>query len=470
MNAGFLAAVPFMFTTVHLAETVILGVTAFVFGAVLGSWLNVCIHRFPRHESVYDGWKSLWYPPSICPKCTTPVNWSDNIPLVSWLLLRGRCRACRAVIPFRYFLVELLTALLFVATVLCELPAYGHFPTVLDHPFSPASIWPLGSNNSPLWLDPRGMILARLILHLLLILALVAATFIDFDLLIIPDSVTLPLMATAVLAHTILGCVFIVPVWFHDPGSVSFAEAYSLVMGQPFRPEEWPGWVSAWFTANGLPDWIRQHPHLHGFVHGVAGIVVGGGIVWGVRAVGYWTLRREAMGFGDVVLLAMIGSVLGWQAALLVFVLAPFCALIVAAISWFLSGDREIPFGPYLSLATLIVMFAFQGVWRSFAGVFALSPVLPILVPAALLSLAIPLLIVKRVQRHFGWDIEPAPPGEWLSGDQLAYLAGECSDPEQGKWRVENTWPGVRSGRGQLAVDSWRNPKSPFMLQRFQKR
>lgn len=79
----------------------------FVFGAVIGSFLNVLIHRLPREESIV-------FPNSACPSCQTPIKPYDNIPILSWLILRGRCRKCRLSISFRYPLVELLTGLLFL--------------------------------------------------------------------------------------------------------------------------------------------------------------------------------------------------------------------------------------------------------------------------------------------------------------------------------------------------------------------
>ncbi len=86
----------------------IIYVFVFCFGAVVGSFLNVCIYRLPRGESIV-------FPASHCPGCRRPIPWYLNIPFVSYLVLRGRCAYCKAKISFRYFAVEGLTALMFVA-------------------------------------------------------------------------------------------------------------------------------------------------------------------------------------------------------------------------------------------------------------------------------------------------------------------------------------------------------------------
>jgi leader peptidase (prepilin peptidase) / N-methyltransferase len=91
--------------------TVVVVVLAFIGGAAIGSFLNVVITRVPKHESVVR-------PPSHCPSCGTPVAPRDNIPVVSWLVLRGRCRTCGWHIPIRYWLVEVVVAVLFAAIAL----------------------------------------------------------------------------------------------------------------------------------------------------------------------------------------------------------------------------------------------------------------------------------------------------------------------------------------------------------------
>jgi leader peptidase (prepilin peptidase)/N-methyltransferase len=86
----------------------LVAITIFVFGLLFGSFLNVCIHRLPQHLSVV-------HPGSACPKCNTPIRFFDNVPVLSWVVLRGHCRHCKAAISARYIAVEVLTGLLFVA-------------------------------------------------------------------------------------------------------------------------------------------------------------------------------------------------------------------------------------------------------------------------------------------------------------------------------------------------------------------
>jgi leader peptidase (prepilin peptidase) / N-methyltransferase len=289
---------------------VFLGFGVFVVGSVVGSFLNVCIYRIPWQKSV------IW-PGSRCPRCFGTIAPSDNVPILGWLALRGECRACGLPISMRYPLIEALVGLLFVGLyvvdVLCaDRGGWDQIPTST---------------------------LAMLAYHALLTALLVAATFIDYDLYIIPDQVTVPGMVLGILIGAV--CPEIRPL----PGATS---------------SHWEGlWV------------------------GVFGLLVGAGLTAGFRTFFSTLLRREAMGFGDVTLMAMIGAFLGWQAAVLTFFIAPFFGLAHALfkLTTYLqkrlrgaqlsSADREIPFGPYLSMAAVGLMLTWNWLWPFWAkGLF----------------------------------------------------------------------------------------------------
>jgi leader peptidase (prepilin peptidase)/N-methyltransferase len=126
-------------------------------GVVLGSFLNVVIYRLPRSQS-------LVRPGSRCPSCGTPIRWYDNIPVISWLVLRGRCRACEVRIPIRYPLVEAITGIAFAL-------AFWRFGLT----------WPL-------------------LVAWAFIVAMVAVAFIDYDHMIIPNKIVLPGAVTGLMA------------------------------------------------------------------------------------------------------------------------------------------------------------------------------------------------------------------------------------------------------------------------------
>ncbi len=233
---------------------------AFVTGAVLGSFLNVCIRRVPAGESVV-------YPPSHCPGCGARIRSRDNVPHVSYALLRGRCRSCRAAISLRYPLVEALTGVVFV---------------ILLSRFGLSSAF---------------------VINAAFFAALIVVSFIDLDHQIIPDVISLPGIAIG-LALSVCG----------------------------------------------------QGPRL---VDSLVGVLIGGGILYGV-AVGYHALTgREGMGGGDIKLLAMIGAFLGWQGVLVTLIVGSFAGAAVgsALIVIQKTGARvPIPFGPFLALGAVCAL------------------------------------------------------------------------------------------------------------------
>jgi leader peptidase (prepilin peptidase)/N-methyltransferase len=149
-------------------------VVFFVFGSLVGSFLNVCIHRMPLGLSVVS-------PPSHCPHCKYSIPWFLNVPLVTWLWLRGKCAHCGAPISPRYFLVELITGLLFLAS------------------------WLHAGRQSP-WL---------VLVYCLVLAGFIVATFIDFEHYIIPDELTIGGMVVGAL------CSFAVPAVQRAPNAAT---------------------------------------------------------------------------------------------------------------------------------------------------------------------------------------------------------------------------------------------------------
>jgi leader peptidase (prepilin peptidase)/N-methyltransferase len=409
-------------------------ITLFVFGAVVGSFLNVCIYRIPQHERLWDQLRGLNHPPSSCPYCKKRIWAIDNIPILGWLLLAGRCRFCRHSISIRYALIEFFNGLLWVLLYLAIVPVERFAKVETSALYS--SLGVLGqqglSFQAHVWL-----VNAEYIYFLILAEALLVATFIDFDLMIIPDGVTVPGMIAGVIGAVILGTPTLWPAWFFSQQALSGLE--------PVLPK-WLHWI-LYLPAN-LP-WLTAHPHWHGLIASLLGLVVGGGAVWFVRIVGHWVFEREAMGFGDVILMAMIGSFLGWQASLIVFLaVAPFCALVAAAITFTFRLNREIPYGPYLSIGALIVMVFWNRFFSRFDYLFSHGPLFPVEFLLMGMLFASGLVLMRYVKQRLGFQDEPNIVEEWTSADQLSFF--------DSKKQYDAPWPGISSGQGTSHTNRWR--------------
>lgn len=427
----------------------------FVLGSVFGSFLNVCIYRIPQHERLREQLRGLVDPPSRCPRCGHRIPRSDNVPIFGWIRVGGRCRFCGKPISIRYPLIELFNGLLFAVVYWFEIPA--EWGSTLRESSVYAALGPGGFADS-LWLGPTAVLHWRYAYHMLLLEALVVASFIDLDRRIIPDGSTLPALAVAILGGWAIGQVYIVPLWFQDPSMMAQLQLVA------------PQWLEPLFSGPRIPAWIGEHPHLHGLAVSLAGLVVGGGMVWAVRSIGFWVLKQEAMGFGDVILMATIGSFLGWQLAVVVFFFAPMCALVVVAVSWLFRRQREIPYGPYLSLAALLLLLAFQPIWTVAERIFDLGPLLPFVALLMAAMLALSLQATQLAKRLLGIPLyEEEWVEEWTSADQLAHFAGENVDAQQGRWRLQE-WQGKAAGRGTAFEENWRRGSctdTGARLQRF---
>ncbi len=434
----------------------------FLYGAVLGSFLTVCVHRLPRHENVFAAWRTLWDKPSHCDRCQKRLFVRDNVPIFGWLWLGGRCRFCKRRIPPRYPLIELANGLLFVLVYVLEVPltrSSAMTTSCLTSTFGPSFV-ELGSGtlfNNPFGLSPAAMFQWRYVYHVVLVEALLVASLIDWDLMIIPDSVTLPPMLTGVLGATLFGKFWLVPVWFQDPIMVRSSFAWLTV-----------DWKSNWV----VPEWISQHPHWHGLATSLAGLFVGGGIVWAVRIIGQLALRREAMGFGDVVLMAMVGSFVGWQPVVVAFFVAPILALATLVLTRVLRFDHEIPYGPYLSVGTLGVVLGWKWIWPFAERYFSQWPLLILMALVMAAALFPALYLFRFIKRVFGIPLYPDDDesyDEWTAADQLFHFSGETVDRQQGHWRTKS-WPGDAAARGQSHVKLWQRPNHSCWQQQWTRR
>lgn len=139
-----------------------------------------------------------------------------------------------------------------------------------------------------------------------------------------------------------------------------------------------------------------------GLLSSLVGMVVGGGIVWGVRIVGSLVLGREAMGFGDVTLMMMIGAFVGWQPCLAIFFLAPFAGLVLGLLNLLLRSDHEIPYGPFLCAATAVVVVRWADLWPQMELVFAAGWLVPAVLVVCLVLLGVLLALLQLLKRLFG--------------------------------------------------------------------
>ncbi len=414
----------------------------FALGATIGSFLNVCILRIPDKETLGDQIRALFHPPSRCPRCFSRIRAIDNIPIFGWLKLKGKCRNCQKKISFRYPAIELFNGILFVLAYWFIVPESGRL--VDSCLFTPSGIGITGGQPNGQWWSVEVYSIFRFAWYMVLIEALVVATFIDFDLMIIPEASTFPATLVGITGAFVAGSFWLVPLWFQSPGHL-----------QPLI-QMFPSWIAKYIPGTTATGWIAFYPHLHAMGNSLAGMVAGWCIIQVVRGLGSWALKREAMGLGDAYLMAMIGAFMGWQAVVVVFFLAPLCALVVVATVFLFRRDSEIPYGPYISLATLLLILGWRDIWPRVEGVFALGPLLPVLFVVMAVMLVVILFFMQIVKRLLGIPLYfDEYEGEWTSADQLTYLQGENVDHQQGRWR-NDCWPGMQSGRGTSYNDQWR--------------
>ena len=234
----------------------------FIFGLCIGSFMNVCIYRLPLSKSIANP------PRSMCPSCDSLIRFYDNIPVISYLWLKGRCRHCNAPISIRYMLVEVITGI-------AALSVFLKFGLTLE-----------------------GLV------YFIFISTLLVITFIDIDHKIIPNVITFPGIPMGLVA--------------------SFA----------------------------LPTLA--------FKDSALGLLVGGGSLWFIAWAYHLITHKEGMGGGDIKLLAMIGTIVGWQGVILtIFISSAVGTLVGMTVILFKGKNMKfaVPFGPFLSIGAITYIF-----------------------------------------------------------------------------------------------------------------
>lgn len=245
----------------------------FIIGAIVGSFMNVCIYRLPKGESIVR-------PRSHCTSCAKTIAWYDNIPVLSFLILGGKCRFCKEKISLKYPIVEILSG------IMCALLFLRFGPT------------------------------PKFFIFWYFVSALIVVSFIDLSIMEIPDVI-----------------------------SVS-----GIVLGL--------------FVATLYPPLMGATTNVSSFLNSFLGIIVGGASIYALGFIGEFIFKKEAMGGGDIKLLAMIGAFLGWKLVLLTFFLAPFFGSIVGITLKIKKGKEIMPYGPHLSLAALVALFWGESIIR----------------------------------------------------------------------------------------------------------
>lgn len=214
-------------------------------------------------------------------------------------------------------------------------------------------------------------VLYRVIFHCGLILFLVLGTVIDLDCYLLPDQITFPGMIWGVGAAVFIADAQIAHLW------VDWGQAIPQLTG-PY-----------------IPAWYDQHRVWHALAWSTAGLLTGGVFTAIVRSISSRILGQEAMGFGDVTLMAMIGSVIGWQAVLATFALAPLTGLLIAVLGYFLFGKTYLPYGPCLAAAAILVLFAWSWIWGQTRLFFSDPIAIAIILGVALAALVILLGLIR---------------------------------------------------------------------------
>jgi leader peptidase (prepilin peptidase)/N-methyltransferase len=426
----FIIAIPFEVRLIVL----------FVAGCALGSLCNWAIYRLAYCQRSISPWSAL--PPEGAAK-VRPRRWTDRIPVFGWLGLAREEKLHGRGFWIRPMLVELITGALMAGLYWWETDHLGLLTPALRQLYAAAG-------QAALRADIDYVVHVEYLAHAIVLLFMIVASLIDADEKTIPDLVTIPGTLVGLALITALPAAM-------PPQEIALAAPLGALWIEPLTlasPNDWPPalagapslnsllialgcywlWCFAllprvWRTRHGMKRacaiftarlvrepftrfvvglatlgtvgiaavWYdaRAAEHWQGLLTALVGLAAGGGIVWAVRIVGKLALKREAMGFGDVTLMAMIGSYVGWQPSLFIFFLAPFAGLLLGIVQWLTHREHELPYGPFLCLATLFVLMYWAPLWTWAGPLFAIGW----LVPAALVACMALMLLLLTAMR-----------------------------------------------------------------------
>ncbi|MBN1555200.1 MAG: prepilin peptidase [Phycisphaerae bacterium] len=363
------------------------------FGACIGSFLNVVIWRLPRGLSIV-------FPGSHCPCCGRRIRWFDNVPIFSWLWLRGRCRFCRVGISPRYLCIEAFTAILLVGMYV----AYYVFPMRAGMGRF-AETWPVFLSHATLLcgllacsaIDLESYHVPLEVCWLISLVGLAAATYYPSNQLL--PEVSQPTAAACLgaavglaISNVLMHYGFLQPSFldaemhprFDKEGDLGESPAIQHRVAMTARNGVQPrvemlrevlflapavlgavggywlvtkcaGVGGAWSSLFALADG-RVGMHLNGLFGAVFGYLIGGLWIWGMRIFGTFLFGREAMGLGDAHLMAAAGAAAGWKVPTMAFFLAPIFGLLWAMYLLARRGQRELPYGPWLSAGVAVAL------------------------------------------------------------------------------------------------------------------
>ena len=394
MNFGILSTPIEAWLALPMAATTIILVVA---GLIAGAVANFVITTWCWEPRPISPWVRLSAWPldderKKVADALPPRSMLDRVPVLGWLLLRRESVLHGTGFWIRPLLIEIALACAFV---------WMHGAWREGH------LLPAGTVPQTIAIC-QGWMTLIFAFHAVLLALMVAATFIDFDERTIPDIITIPGTIFALSVASITPFVFmpgelatgiapvtlehpmkLAPTWMNGSGLAiglaiwtvwcfaladrrvimrrGFSKAVEYFLARLVRHPSWKILAGIWLLGVVGVVIVYQISGVHwlGLITALVGLAVGGGIIWAVRLVGSFAMQMEAMGFGDVTLMAMVGAFVGWQASIIAFFLAPLAAIVIVLVRYVITRDHQTPFGPYLCAGTALTALYWDSVYNA---------------------------------------------------------------------------------------------------------